>query len=147
MRKYIFFINQFLLFLIRSIFYFAGNNSECVVCGGKTFIYPICNDCDKNKFRIYNISNSNCLVCGKKLISEKGFCTTCREEPLLKSTDGVFPLFSYRLWNINLLCRWKLNEERALSIFFSSKLNEKLLQIKKNITILLSFQFLQDQIR
>ncbi len=43
----------------------------------------------------------------------------CRESPVLKSIDKVFPLFSYRLWNKELLYLWKINGVRGLSYFFA----------------------------
>ena len=44
---------------------------------------------------------------------------SCREEPVLKSTDMVIPLFSYRLWNKELLYKWKIQGERIFSPFFA----------------------------
>ena len=49
----------------------------------------------------------------------KGKCMKCREEPVLKSTDSVLPLFSYRLWNRELMFRWKMLEERSFSPLFA----------------------------
>lgn len=54
----------------------------------------------------------------------------CRESTLLNHLDGIYPVFSYRLWNTNLLCRWKLEGERQLSDFYSEILNKRLLQLK-----------------
>ena len=43
----------------------------------------------------------------------------CREKPVLVSTDGLIPLFSYRLWNRELMFRWKSQEEREFSSIFA----------------------------
>ena len=48
----------------------------------------------------------------------------CREKPVLKSTDCVIPLFSYRLWNRELMFRWKMQEERNFSPIFAKLLSE-----------------------
>lgn len=66
------------------------------------------------------------------LVSENGVCTECRRSPVLQSTDGVFPLFSYRLWNVDVLCRWKLHEERQLSSFFAEKIAVRLAEVLRN---------------
>ena len=68
-------------------------------------------------------------MCGKRLVSENEICTECRKSSVLQHTDGVFPLFSYRLWNIDLLCRWKMQEERQLSPFFAGKLASRLREL------------------
>lgn len=52
----------------------------------------------------------------------KGKCMLCRENPVLKSTDRIIPLFSYRLWNRELMFRWKMQEERAFSPMFAELL-------------------------
>ena len=53
-------------------------------------------------------------------------CMVCRENPVLKSTDSVIPLFSYRLWNRELMFRWKMSEERNFSPLFAKLLCEVL---------------------
>ena len=53
----------------------------------------------------------------------------CRSERVLKNLDAVFPIFSYRLWNVNLLCRWKLKGERNLSDFFAGLVKIRLEQV------------------
>ena len=57
-------------------------------------------------------------------------CMKCRVEPVLKSTDSVLPLFSYRLWNRELMFRWKMQEERSFSPFFARLLYEVLRKIE-----------------
>lgn len=48
----------------------------------------------------------------------------------MKMLDGAFPIFSYRLWNESLLCRWKLSGERALSDFFACCVKKRLEDLK-----------------
>ena len=50
----------------------------------------------------------------------------CRENPVLHSTDRVIPLFSYRLWNRELMFRWKMQEERVFSPLFAGLLSDVL---------------------
>lgn len=54
----------------------------------------------------------------------------CRAAPVLRHADGVFPIFSYRLWNAALVCRWKIDGERTLSPFFAARLTERLRQLE-----------------
>lgn len=75
---------------------------------------------------------SRCECCGKVLSSEKNICMKCRTNPVLKSTDSVFPLFSYRLWNKELMYRWKMQGERSLSAVFA-RLMSQVLQEKGEI--------------
>jgi ComF family protein len=65
------------------------------------------------------LQKERCQCCGKELVCMKGKCMKCREEPVLKSTDSVLPLFSYRLWNRELMYRWKMQEERSFSPLFA----------------------------
>ena len=65
------------------------------------------------------MEKERCLCCGKELVCMKEKCMKCREEPVLKSTDSVLPLFSYRLWNRELMFRWKMQEERIYSALFA----------------------------
>lgn len=51
----------------------------------------------------------------------------------MNSVDGAFPLFSYRLWNASLLCRWKLEGERVFSGFLAGLVNERLEQLRNSV--------------
>lgn len=105
------------------------NGEECVICSNKTYLFPVCKKCRKEYFSINKIlSAKRCCCCGKELISTQNFCTKCREEPILVHVDKAFPLFSYRLWNKELLFRWKIGGERSLSFFYASLLNDILRQ-------------------
>ncbi|MBR5401779.1 MAG: ComF family protein [Treponema sp.] len=64
-----------------------------------------------------------CRICGKTLLGVKDICTQCRENPVIRNVDRMFPLFSYRLWNKELMFAWKSSEIRSLSSFFAGILN------------------------
>ncbi len=72
------------------------------------------------------IEKERCQCCGKELVSMKEKCMECRENSVLKSTDCLIPLFSYRLWNRELMFRWKMQEERDFSPVFAKLLCELL---------------------
>jgi len=62
-------------------------------------------------------------------------CMECRENPVLKSTDCVIPLFSYRLWNRELMFRWKMQEERDFSPVFAKLLCELLREKGESVIV------------
>jgi ComF family protein len=122
-KHYIFEAEQFILSLLRFVFYALGGGNTCIACGKKTFLIPVCKTCDKKFFSVQNIQTENrCALCGKELISAQNKCLKCRQEPVLVHTDCVYPLFSYRLWNKSLLFEWKIRGERCLSAFFAKKM-------------------------
>ena len=93
---------------------------------------PLCKTCAKTHF-VKKIESEfsqkagfkkirRCGICGRELVSEKTLCLSCRNEPVLKSTDFCLPLFSYRLWNKELMFLWKMCGQRSLSPFFASLL-------------------------
>lgn len=131
MNKYLFFVKQLVVSSGRKAISFAADENECVVCGKVCGVIPVCKECKSSYFSVPEIDGTLCRCCGKQLISEKDVCMECREEVLLVHLDGVFPMFSYRLWNMGLLCRWKLEGERALSVLFSELMNERLIQLKR----------------
>lgn len=104
----------------------------CEICGKPCgFDSPVCKICEKKFFDTALIENGCCSVCGKRLVSEREICMECRGERILKSTDGVYPLFNYLLWNKNLLFRWKLSGERRFSEFFANLVYCRVLQLKE----------------
>ena len=129
MTKNQFLRKQFLLNFFRKSGCFLSSGNFCCVCGKESINEPVCKSCKELKFKVSEIDDSLCSVCGKRLISEKKICMQCRENVLLSHLDGVYPVLSYRLWNTNLLCRWKLEGERQISYFFSKLLNERLKQL------------------
>ena len=97
------------------------------MCGSLVFIKPVCRSCMKTHFSVDTLlEKTRCECCGCELLSMKGKCMKCREEPVLKNTDTVIPLFSYRLWNRELMFRWKMKEERVFSVIFAKLLSEVL---------------------
>ncbi len=109
----------------------VSGGSECIVCGDSAGAVSVCNECVKNHFSVGQIDSGVCRFCGKQLVSEDDTCMECRNDVLLKHLDGVFPMFSYRLWNTNLLCRWKMEGERVFSSFFAGLMSERLSQLEK----------------
>ncbi|MCR5764011.1 MAG: hypothetical protein K6G00_11580 [Treponema sp.] len=81
---------------------------------------PVCDECrDILKKEIFFRRERFCSVCGKVLLSEDRVCMSCRSRNVLKNCDGVYPIFSYRLWNKNMVFDWKMNGRRSLTEFFS----------------------------
>ncbi len=120
MKKILFRLKFYTVTLIRLVYSFLKGGESCVVCGNSCLLIPVCKSCRKEAFRV-TTSNNRCENCGKVLISTKETCLECRENPVLVSTDYTMPLFSYRLWNKELLYLWKMKSVRALSGFFALK--------------------------
>lgn len=124
--KILFFrIKFYFVTFIRFLFSLLNSGDECLVCGKKTFLIPICKECQNLNFKI-DSTKSRCECCGKTLISTKRTCLECREKPVFRNVDEIYPLFSYRLWNKEILFLWKINSVRALSYFFAKKVSEML---------------------
>ncbi len=120
MRKLFFEVKQFFVSVFRLLYVFISGGEKCAVCGCLVFIKPVCRTCMKKHFSVSKImEKERCQCCGKELVSMKGKCMVCRENPVLKSTDCLIPLFSYRLWNRELMFRWKMQEERSFSPLFA----------------------------
>lgn len=131
MRKLFFEIQEFFITLFRLLYVFISGGQKCAVCGRLVFIRPVCRSCLKRHFDVTKImEKERCQCCGKELVSMKEKCMKCRVEPVLKSTDSVLPLFSYRLWNRELMFRWKMQEERSFSPLFARLLYEVLRKIE-----------------
>lgn len=127
MRKLFFEIQQLFITIFRLLYVFISGGEKCVVCGRVVFTTSVCTSCQKLHFDVSKLlEKERCECCGKELICMKGKCMKCREEPVLKSTDTVLPLFSYRLWNRELMFRWKMQEERSFSPLFARLLYEVL---------------------
>lgn len=133
MNKIIFGIQSVAQRFGRSVFLFFAGGSECIVCGNDSGLLPVCADCRNKFFAVKPVGVGVCKFCGKELISENDVCMECRKNVLMKHLDGAFPLFSYRLWNTSLLCRWKLEDERIFSDFLAELVNERLSQIWKKL--------------
>ncbi len=127
MEFLIFKVQHFCVTFARFFINFINGFERCAVCGSATFITPICRKCKKNEFSVEkSLAVPRCNCCGRFLISTENECFACRENKLLKSTDRVIPLFSYRLWNKDLMFRWKIEGIRALSAFFALEISKLL---------------------
>ena len=115
------------------LFSFLLGGTECAVCGKSAAALPLCSGCRKKFFSIPAIDDGLCRVCGKTLVSENEVCMECRAARTLLHTDGIFPLFSYRLWNTRILSAWKRNDERIWSRFFAERLSIRLFDMKKRL--------------
>ena len=100
---------------------FVLKSENCLCCGSVTNLLPLCKNCQK-KILTVNKTLPRCTNCGKFLVSEEGICTECRENPVINSLDKVFPMYSYRLWNKEILFKWKLQGYRNFAYLFSKKI-------------------------
>lgn len=124
--KILFFrIKFYFVTFIRFLFSLLNSGNECLICGKKTYLIPICKECQNLNFKI-DLTKSRCECCGKILISTKRTCLECRKKTVFENVDKIYPLFSYRLWNKEILFVWKINSVRALSYFFAKKVSEML---------------------
>lgn len=136
MKHFIFKTKQIILFILRFFFSFLNDGEKCIICGKKTFVFPVCKNCIVKYFSIdESLNTPRCKICGRKLISTKETCSKCREEKILNSTDTVTPVFSYRLWNKELLYRWKIKEDRSISVLFAYFVHQVLKQLKYQIVV------------
>ena len=123
--------------LLRVVFAVISGGEECVICGKKTFLYPVCGDCRKVYLSVSegDLFQGRCSICGKKLLSTKENCFDCREKPVVKHVDKMLPLFSYRIWNKELMFMWKSQEIRSLSLFFAKILDVVLRKLDAKVII------------
>lgn len=136
MKKLLFELKQFIISAFRFLYTFIDGGNECAVCSGLVFFSPVCRHCQTSFFSVDFIFESpRCACCGKELVSAKGLCLKCRENPVLKSTDKVFPLLSYRLWNKELMFRWKIQGERALSSIFARMIFKALKRLGEQVLV------------
>lgn len=134
-KKFLFELKQFVITAFRLLYAFIDGGTECAICSKITFLSPVCKACMNRYFSVDALLKApRCECCGKELVSEKNKCLRCRTNPVLKSTDVVIPLFSYRLWNKELMFRWKMQGERTFSSVFARLLNEVL--VKRGETVL-----------
>ena len=122
---------------LRIVFAVILGGEECVVCGKKAFLYPLCSKCRKAYFTVKDgdLFESRCSICGKKLLSTVQTCFACRENPVISHIDKMLPLFPYRIWNKELMFKWKSQEIRALSHFFAKILNGVLQKLDSKVII------------
>lgn len=136
MRNLLFEAEQFTLTLFRLFYVFISGGENCAVCGRTVFIKPVCSHCMKVHFSVERLMQAErCECCGKELIGGKGKCTKCREKPVLMSTAKVVPLFSYRLWNKEIMFRWKMQGERSFSPLFASLMAQSLEKMGETVIV------------
>ena len=129
-------MKQFFVSAFRILYVFISGGEKCAVCGAIVFLRPVCPSCLKQHFDVSRIlEKKRCECCGKELVCMQGKCMKCREEPVLKSTDFVLPLFSYRLWNRELMFRWKMQEERSFSPLFAKLLCQVLRKTQNKVIV------------
>ncbi|MCR4735411.1 MAG: hypothetical protein K5829_10460 [Treponema sp.] len=121
---------------MRAFYVFINGGETCLVCGCRTLFYPICKKCFSEKFSVNSILfEGRCKVCGKELLSTDGLCLQCREKSVLVHTDYVLPIFSYRLWNKELMFLWKSEGVRSLSDLFAKIICKVLKKININVIV------------
>lgn len=118
-----------LFYAAQSFMGFLLGGDACIRCGSHVSAMPVCKTCRKLLFAEEH--SPRCRICGKQLLGEISVCISCRENLLLKSVDGVFPLYSYRLWKKPLLFSWKMEEKRILSPFFAELIAKKIFELYK----------------
>ena len=128
MKKILYLIKLCIKILIRFVFSCITGGENCLICGTRTIVYPVCSRCRTSKLSP-PLEVERCRICGKELLSTNDTCFQCREKPVVQSLNKVLPLFPYRIWNKELMFMWKSQEIRSLSIMFARILNHVLKQI------------------
>ena len=123
--------------LLRLVFAVISGGEECLVCGKKSLLYPVCRECRKPYLQVKNqdFFEGRCRICGKELLSTKDTCFDCRNKPVVEHVDKMLPLFPYRIWNKELMFMWKSQEIRALSVFFARILAGVLRKLEARVII------------
>ena len=121
MEKFFYLLTLGVKAVVRVCFALISGGEECIVCGKKAFLYPLCAACRKRYFAIkgQDLFEGRCSFCGKELLSTNNTCFSCRDKRVLLHVDRMLPLFSYRIWNKELMFMWKSQEIRSLSLFFA----------------------------
>lgn len=122
MKKISFYCAHIVKSAVRYVLYFVRGGNFCVICGNKTSVAPLCRTCFRNMMLMSN-GKRRCRICGKELLSMEEVCCSCRESSVIEHCDKVLPIFSYRLWNKELLYLWKIKGERSLSRVFAKVLD------------------------
>ena len=134
MKKIFYLIKLGIKILLRFVFSLICGGEDCIICGTRTFVYPVCKKCRSQRFSLVKLDN-RCKICGKELLSTENTCMQCREKAVIKSLDSVLPLFSYRIWNKELMHMWKSQEIRSISLMFAKILNLFLHQIGEEFIV------------
>ncbi len=103
----------------------------CIICKEKTFSgIPVCQNCITKELELpcdFQLKNPDkfCGNCGKLLISEKNFCTSCRtkiEKEDLSFYDKVFAIYPYQGMGGKILRQWKNQNVRSIAELFSASI-------------------------
>lgn len=130
MKRIWFLLKQNIKTALRFIFSFVSGGENCIICGNTTYIYPVCKNCFNERFSTKQLlTQPRCEICGKTLISTKNICFQCRENRVINNVELMLPLFSYRLWNKQMMFLWKAQEIRCVSNMFAKILNDVLKQL------------------
>ena len=123
--------------LLRFVFGVISGGEECVICGKRSLVYPLCGDCRELYLLVKEgvLTKERCNICGKELLAVHNTCFACREKPVIHNVDKMLPLFPYRIWNKELMFMWKSQEIRALSLFFAKILNGVLKNLGAKVII------------
>lgn len=116
--------------LFKCIFSFLSGGLSCACCQKDCLGIPLCRDCMNKEFEIIPFREKRCRECGRLLVSEIDLCTQCRAKTESLMLNGIFPLYSYRLWKKDLLYLWKNQDFRGLSVFFADLLFKAISQVK-----------------
>ena len=137
MKKFWYLVKLGIKAFLRVVFALISGGEECVVCGKKAFLYPLCRDCRKEYLSIKDreLFQGRCRICGKELLSTQETCFDCRIKPVVEHVDKMLPLFPYRIWNKELMFMWKSQEIRALSLFFAKILDGVLKKLGAKVII------------
>jgi len=136
MKALCFWVKFLIKLCLQFVFAVIDGGKTCCVCGRTTFMRLVCGECSNTKLSTVGIMERNrCKYCGKILISETELCMQCREEKILKHVDLMVPLYSYRLWNKELMFVWKTRGERSLSPLFAGKICEVLKQLDVKVVV------------
>lgn len=120
MNKFLFELVRLTKVFLRTVYSFLNGGEVCVICGKRNILYPVCKNCLSRYFDIeHSMKQKRCSVCGKIVLTCENVCFGCREGSILKSTDLVYPLFPYRLWNKELMFMWKSLGVRSISDIFA----------------------------
>ena len=132
-RRLFFEVKQHSLSVIRTVYVSLFGEERCLCCGRPSGAVPVCRQCISAELMEFIPQRElRCSVCGKMLVSEQSRCMACRESPVLLHTDGVLPLYPYRLWRKELLFEWKMQDKRALTPVFSAALFKAVEQLWGN---------------
>ena len=137
MKKLWFLIKLGIKTLLRIAFAVISGGENCLICGKKTFLYPLCPRCRKPYLMVKDkdLFAGRCKICGKELLSTNETCFDCRAKPVVEHVDKMLPLFPYRIWNKELMFMWKSQEIRALSFFFAKILDGVLKKLDAKVII------------